>query len=494
MFTAKKKCTAVSGISRRFGLAALAVIALGLAGCSEDVSIDDAKTVATAPPYDPSKPVLISDFTPKSGGVGQRIVIYGQNFGNDPSQIHVFIGGKEAVVIGVNGESLYCLVPEKAFSGDIKIRFGDDSLFRAEANTAFAYKRKMVVSTLCGYRNEFDSQGWLDGKFSEVTGFRNTSFMRYDPENPKHLWIAYDGNDLYLVNFEDSTVTRRLTRGQGNWDRLRSVDFTVDGKYMIISNDQGGENDISTSILSRESGFTDPQALTRYRQCNGAAIHPVNGELYFNSYERGQFYRFDIANSIPLGGYLGTKDYEELFKIQDNGWEYNIRIHPTGNYAYIVVINQHYILRTDYNWQQKKFMTPYVVAGYARSSGYVDGVGTVARLSSPWQGVFVKNPDYAGKIDEYDFYFTERDNHDIRILTPVGKVTTFAGRGSSSINTNPYGLVNGDLREEARFDQPTGLAYDEADNAFYICDVANRCMRKIAMEEETVEEPEPEED
>ena len=133
--------------------------------------------------------------------------------------------------------------------------------------------------------------------------------------------------------------------------------------------------------------------------------------MYFNSYEKGQFFRFDMNKYFTEG--LGVKDYEELFKIQDNAWEFNIRIHPTGNYAYIVVINRHYILRTDYNWGTKRFMQ-HVICGEPGAEGWQDGVGTNVRLRNPYQGVFVKNPEYAGKEDEYDFYFTEQHNHDIQ--------------------------------------------------------------------------------
>ena len=432
--------------------------------------------------YDPSQPVVISDFIPQTGGAGQRLVLYGNNFGNDTSIIRLFIGGKPAKVIGVNNENLYCLVPEKAYDGDIEIRIGkEENPSVATAKEIFGYQRKMVVSTLCGYENERGEYETKDGPFSDCGGFRNPSWLSFDPQDPQHLYIAQDGGDVRLLDFRDSTVSTPITRGMGNWNRIRTIDWTLNGNYMIISNDQGGENDISTSILSRANNFTDPQAMTRYKQCNGASIHPVNGELYFNSYEKGQFFRYDMERYF--NGELGVKDYEELFKIQDNGWEFNIRIHPTGNYAYIVVINQHYILRTDYDWEHKKFTQPYVVCGEARASGWIDGVGSKARLHNPYQGVFVKNPAYAGKEDEYDFYFTEQHNHDIRILTPEGKVTTFAGRGSSSINSNPYGYIDGDLRLEARFDQPKGLAYDEAQKIFYIGDSENHRIRKIALEE-----------
>ena len=67
----------------------------------------------------------------------------------------------------------------------------------------------------------------------------------------------------------------------------------------------------------------------------------------------------------------------------DNGWEYNIRMHPTGNYAYIVAINQHYIQRTNYDWERHTFLAPYVVAGEARTANYVNAIGTSARSILP---------------------------------------------------------------------------------------------------------------
>ncbi|MFV0377064.1 MAG: IPT/TIG domain-containing protein [Mangrovibacterium sp.] len=441
---------------------------------------------STAAPYDPNSSVEITSFLPESGGVGQRLVIYGKNFGNDPSLIHVFIGGIEAVVVGVEGESLYCLVPGKAYTGEIEIYIDDASEPNAVAETVFDYQRKVVVSTLCGYKNERDDQGWIDGKFDKVAGFRESSYMAIDPLNPKHVYIAYDfGPGIYLMNMEDSTVTQHMTSAAGNMNRLRSVEFTKDGNYMVVTNDQWDVNGISSAIMSRTNNFKDPQTLTTSRACNGASMHPVNGEMYLNGYEKGEFYRYDIENSKPIVGASGLAPnaWETLFLIQDNGWEFRIHIHPTGNYAYIVVVNKHYILRTDYNWDTKRFTQPYLICGEPGANAWVDGVGSKARLNSPYQGVFVKNPNYAGTNDEYDFYFTERDNHDIRILTPQGKVTTFAGRGSSSINSNPYGYIDGDLRLEARFDQPSGIVYVESEEAFYIMDRENRRMRKIALEQ-----------
>jgi len=460
----------------------LAFVSIGFYGCQKDEQNE-----MTFPAFDPSQPVVVSGFTPESGGAGQRLVIYGKNFGTDPSMVTVLVGGKEAIVISVNGESLYCLVPKQAFGGDVEVRIGEvDRQVIAYSDTDFDYQRKMVVSTLAGYKNDRGDEPWKDGKFtsdSEIdmaSGFWDPSFMKFDPLNSKHLWAVFDGNNgLYLINFADSTVTKK----RSDFDRPRSIDFTNDGQHMIIAEDRGGENDRATYRLSRDKDWQDTEILTRYRQCNGAAVHPVNGELYFNSYEKGQFFRFDLNKYFSEG--LGDKDYETLFVVQDPGWEYKIFMHPSGNYAYIVIINKHYILRVDYNWDKERFNQPYLVCGkLSNDGGYQDGVGSSVRLRNPYQGVFVKNDDYvgAGKSDEYDFYFTEQHNHDIRKLTPEGSVTTFAGRGSSSINPDPWGYVNGDLREEARFDQPTGIAYSEEEKAFYIGDKSNHRIRKIALE------------
>ena len=448
---------------------------------------DDPATAQEGLPFDPAKPVVVSDFLPKEGGMGQRLIIYGENFGTDPKEVKVHIGGRPAIVINALGTSLYCLVPKQAFGGEIEVEVsGNDKKVVGKSSIDFEYLRKMVVSTVIGYRNDRGDEPWRDGKFKDqdqnkmASGFWNSSFMKFDPLNPKHLWATFDNNNgLYLFNFEDSTVTKR----RSDFDRPRSIDFTIDNKYMIIAEDRGGENDRATYRLSRDKSWQDMEILTRYRQSNGAAIHPVNGELYFNSYEKGQFFRFDLNKYFEEG--LGDKDYETLFVVHDPEWEYKINIHPSGNYAYINVINKDYILRIDYNWEKKRFNQPYLVCGQLGREGYADGVGSSVLLNSPYQGVFVKNQAYeeAGKADVYDFYFTDQGNHAIRTLTPEGSVTTFAGRGSSSLNNDPWGYVDGDLREEARFNQPTGLAYNEQEGAFYVGDRDNRRIRKIALEE-----------
>ena len=88
--------------------------------------------------------------------------------------------------------------------------------------------------------------------------------------------------------------------------------------------------------------------IAAYKQCNGATIHPINGELYFNSYERGQVFRLDLTDyfkTIKSGRNWdpivknNPHIFKQLFTIADPSWEFQIFIHPTGKYAYFGVIS-----------------------------------------------------------------------------------------------------------------------------------------------------------
>ena len=472
--------------------------ALSFSACSSDEEVSNAN-------YDPGKPVTVTAFTPHDGGVGQKLIVYGSNFGNDTSLVKVTIGGKKAQLINVKNDALYCFVPQGAYSGVIQVSVGNDDTGKvqtAEAKDTFAYQRKMVVGTLVGYRNENDDQGWHDGPFETATGFQGDACMTFDPLHKDHLYIVYDNlsHGIQMLDMTKRTVETVMSLSMFDNKRLRSIDFTLDGQYMLVSSDRDDRQQASPSVWivkrNEDGTFTNESEhniLAAYKQCNGAAVHPVNGELYFNSYERGQVFRLDMNNYFNVVNNGGTwkpnyvdGNFEQLFTIGDNGWEFKMFIHPSGKYCYIIVINQHYIMRADYNETIKRFAPPYVVAGQIRKAGWADGVGTSAMLNRPYQGVFVKNNTYVkeGRDDVYDFYFTDNQNHCVRCLTPDGIVSTFAGRGTSSQSgdTNWWGTEDGDLREVARFRDPCGIAYDEASNTFYVQEAVGHRVRTISME------------
>ena len=460
---------------RWFGVLTFGLMLLLFAACEEDYKPGEIPTV----PYNPDKSVTVSSFSPEKGRYGTRLMIEGDNFGTDTSKIIVSVGGVKAKVISSTGSLIYCIVQARSYEGTIEVSIlgaNEEPVATAVAGQKFLYETQLLVSTIIGEKvtdiNNFDSS---DGLFDEVGGVWRASWLSYDPKNRNHLYLADDGGPIRRLDFSDNTITTMFRNGYNGGNRFRTIEWTLGGDTMIIATDMGGDHETSAMLATRNEGFMDLRAFlpSGTRQCNGASIHPVNGELYYNSYQNGQVYRYDWQ----------TKEREHLFNILDQSWEFNIQIHPTGNYAYILVINRHYIMRTDYDWSNKTFGTPYLICGEVSRAGYADGVGASVRLDQPYQGAFVKNPDYAGRADEYDFFFCDKMNHCVRKLTPEGVVSTYAGRGSAALNSNPWGAIDGDLRLEARFDRPDGLIYDAENDCFYIGDQQNRRIRKIAWTE-----------
>lgn len=483
-------CKTMDKKMKRFQWILLILFTVSLYSCKDEASREEAL------PYDPNKPVEIIDFTPDTGGGNTFIVIAGKNFGIDISLLKLTVGGKNAKIINVLGDYIYAIVPPKAFEGNFVLTVGEgEQAQTVEAEKKFNYQRQMVVSTLCGHVDEKGHYDIKNGPFEDCGGFDEPTWFSFDPQNKDILYLTQDEGTkpMRVFDLKNQQVYSTIL----NIDRPRTITWALgkDGiqDTMIIASDRGGDQDVNNWYLVRdktkpahEAFNVTPQPMMIGKQCNGSAIHPINGELYYNSYALGDVYKYDYWNSWD--DYNHKFDYtktQKLFSIQDINWEFNMVIHPTGRYAYIVVINQHYIMRTDYDNVKKRFGTPYLFCGAVGQAAWADGTGDKARLNTPYQGVFVRNKKYVEEHseDEYDFYFTDRMNHCIRILTPEGSVTTFAGRGSAALNSNPYGYVNGGLRDKARFDRPSALAYDEERETFYIGDWMNHRIRKIAIEE-----------
>lgn len=91
-----------------------------------------------------------------------------------------------------------------------------------------------------------------------------------------------------------------------------------------------------------------------------------------------------------------------------------------------------------------------------------DGTGTAAQFDAPY-GVAV---DRAGNL-----YVADTLNNTVRKISPGGAVVTLAGSPGEEGNTNASGAA-------ARFNEPFGVAVDEAGNV-YVADASNNAIRKI---------------
>lgn len=105
-------------------------------------------------------------------------------------------------------------------------------------------------------------------------------------------------------------------------------------------------------------------------------------------------------------------------------------------------------------------VTVSTVAG-SGTAGFADGAARTARFDEPW-GIAV---GASGMV-----YVADSGNHRIRTIDTSGNVRTLAGTGTA-------GFRDG-AGAQAQFNEPRGLAVDQADNV-YVADFANSRVRKI---------------
>lgn len=403
--------------------------------------------------YDPSSPVTISRISPDSGGVSTQLMIYGTNFGSDTSLIRVYINGKQAPVVGSNGSAIYVLVPSKAGSGEVKVVIGDHSKTQeAIAPVGFRYIFFPRVSTLAGFTDKDGKTAIVDGPINKAQ-FEEPYWLCFDDK--KNIYLLEEYRGLRFINAERTEVSTKFRTGNG-MGRPRTLSFNPTFDTLYITNDQWDWTGLSTAIATKADNFSRWQSLIYSQTTNGGAAQPQTGEYFFNAYSTGAIFKWDRTAKVS----------RELFRIGDVSWEFNVQFAPSGDFAYIVVVNQHYILKSRYNRETGLLETPVHFVGGRRSPGYKDGVGVDARFDQPHQGAF----------DEFDnFYVCDVVNHCIRKITPEGVVSTFAGRPQKS------GYTDGALRD-AQFNNPRGIIYDQATGAFYVADQVNRRIRTISTE------------
>ena len=117
------------------------------------------------------------------------------------------------------------------------------------------------------------------------------------------------------------------------------------------------------------------------------------------------------------------------------------------------------------------------LAGKAGLPGVADGTGTAAGFYSP-TGITIRRDNsnlstswYGGTNTYGTIFVSDRDSHTIRTVSAKGEVGTYVGLAGQA------GAADGS-RQNARFNKPTGLAFDSVGN-LYIADTGNHTIRKV---------------
>lgn len=472
---------------------------LFLVSCSDNAEFEKALV-----PSDASKPVTFTNFTPNEGSMRTRIYIHGNNFGTDPSKIQVTIAGKEAKVVGSDGNIIHAQVKKRSYSGTnydspVNVKILND---KGEATTdytfdeTFHYTPKWTVGTVFRKVDEKNNatfaEGSFDGKFGEGGNLVCSDWLIFDPKykegSDRLLFSSNYSDGLYQLNLTKRDIKRLFPRTQ--YASMQTFTFTPDGDTIICSDDNGQASNCTKPNMYyalRSEGFRKIRPYA-YGPCTYSTVCMPNGTKFYASWTNAAIYRQEPeGRQIPFADENRTKCFTLAQISQIDGAHIRLIMHPAHKYVYIIAPQIRCILRSNYNAQTNMLEYPTVVAGNFSQGGFAEGTGGAARFGTLWCGIFVKNQDYVnnprGDGDEYDFYVTGNSGNDcVWKVTPDGVATLAAGRSNESKDGKTWGYVDGDPLQEARFEQPKGLAYDETDQTWYIYDYIYHTLRYMTVE------------
>ncbi len=423
-----------------------AVMVLLFSSCKENSS-DEFGT-----PYDPSKPVVITDIEPEDGGFATKVFITGSNFGTDASKIKVYFGDTPATVVNSNGEHLYVFSPRQD-DGErhISVVVNNDSAVYYDKT--FKYTVKFIVRTLTGKKG---TGKFKPGKLTEAE-FQYPSTLVADKNGNiflSHWRIPYS---LIRINEEEDIAEFVLPGSTSSYYALGAP--TVDANGVVSAISDGGavyfSFDPEEGWAPRERSIYSDGSYTR-ATAHSIAAHPITGDLYTRYAASGHLIKIDPT----------TREATLVSETVTSIDSYLVFDPVNPNLLYIAYDNLHSIGL--YNLETNEHT---IFAGSAGAAGWMDGPLKEARFNKPSQLIVAPNSN---------LYVVDRNNHCIReIILPDesgegGMVRTIIGKGGVA------GYQDGNP-DDALFNEPRGVAV-LPDGTMYISEWGNNVIRKLTQE------------
>lgn len=413
----------------------------------------------TGQPYDPGKPVELTEFIPETGGMASQVIIKGSNFGTDPSQLKVYFNQKQAKVVRTIGNLAYVLTPR--LPGDtctISVVIGEDSL---QYEKPFYYQMKVQVYTVTGTPEEKKT---VDGTLVEAR-FDNPFYLAVDKE--KNIFVGEWQCRGRIVSEERNSV-------------ITLMNVTTSGEMMSGCTDV--KNEVFYFPMNGMPYYYefDPEQQWMPRRINPTiqpgddidlsgkysfAMSAVDSMLYTIT-TRGELVKINPRTRVAS---LIKKDILKD-RIQTKLQVY-LAFHPTEKQMLYFVNPSSMapqdgpIVGTDKIYRMN--MITLEIEDFAGTGikGHFDGPKEMAQFNNPCQICFDKDGN---------LYVGDTDSYCVRRISTDGIVSTIAGIPGTK------GYLDGDP-EIALFDRFWGMKIDE-EGTLYIADYYNRAIRKLLIQ------------
>jgi sugar lactone lactonase YvrE len=274
----------------------------------------------------------------------------------------------------------------------------------------------------------------------------------------KRLSIDNNSNIITTTNFRTVLIdirekNKHISDIYGKM--YQTIAYHTDGKSIrCISNMislYGTVDNFLTDLGGSASGDVDGGAATRFD--SGAKFNNINGGIFDSD---GNAYVCDTGNSkikkinfstLKSSTFVSTGFTSPVGITRDN----------LGNF-YVVDKARHVIKKITSGGTVSLF------AGVENTSGYLDGSGSTAKFSNPWNITCDNNNN---------LYVIEEINKCIRKITPDGTVSTLVGISSSTTNRDGVGSY-------ALFKELKGIVFRPFSNKLYV--TGSNTLREVSLD------------
>ena len=312
-----------------------------------------------------------------------------------------------------------------------------------------------------------------DGRLATIASLSNPGSLAIDSAG--NLYIADIGNDRVRRITSDGKIANYAgtgtlaAGGDGGWAiaaNLNLAAIAIDPQNNLLIADGANyrvrfvtaSNGIITTIGGNGLITYNPQNMFR----NGDA-------LYFSDSTANRIRKFDLssgAGSISLVSGTGAATFSAT---DDVGLTARLNT-PRG----ITMDGAGNLYFADSKNERVRKITPLgaitVVAGDGTANSTGDGgLATSAEVNLPVDVAVAGNG--TGNL-----YVLEETGQRVRVITPDGKISTFAGTDTLGTSTSPTGVAT-----SQPLNSPQGLAVDSS-GAVYISDTGNNIVRKVTTD------------
>lgn len=415
--------------------------------------------------HDSSKPIVLTSFYPNEGGARDKILLDGENFGNDPSKIKVYFNHAKASVISSSGNRIYAIVPR--LPGDnpqISVVVGTDSVVYKDT---FTYHIQAQVSTVTGNGQKNFKPGTLSeaeiyGKYLELDAEGNIFMSWRDGGDPATFGVARINEKQNIVTpLIESVATGRILFANG---------LTVDRVTGMLTAAHESTKEVIFTFDPREAWYPR-QRNVKYSTADYNSI--VEADRYKN-----------FVTYCPYDGYLYTRYRDgKVAKIDPRtfeakivhqgpyGSQYGQAINPKKPWLLYITLTTN---ATPTNFRQGisvlDLRDPNGSGGFKR----LNAPGGSAFRDGPLADALFNDPKEIKFDNSGNMFVADYGNHCIRMISADNIVTTVAGQPGKS------GYKDGGP-VESLFNQPWGVAVNEQGD-IYIADWSNARIRKLVIE------------